>query len=462
MKKVFCTSAVILTLLLPLSAGKKRETGLNPSLMKEIKASFKMTPQLKLAQNALTRIDVRKFAVDFSKIQKRDTHFSNKLKGQKITSQKSTGRCWMYAGLNVLRPIAKKRLKVKDIEFSQTYLFFYDKMEKANMFLEGIIKSKKKPLDDRYVMFLLKAPVQDGGQWVGMAELIKKYGVVPVDIMPDTYSSSHSSGVNRVLALKLKQYALKIRKAKKSSAIEKLKIAALKDVYKILAVNFGEPPQTFKWRYMSEKKLTTTKVYTPLEFYKDSIGEELDDYYALYSIPNRPYNRLYEIDLDKAVYDGPNMKFVNCPIEVLKKGSEKSILDNMPVWFGCDVGKDSLKEGLMVPDVYNYNSVYGMDFSLSRKEMFEVYSNNPTHAMVFTGVDIVNNKTRKWLVENSWGAKFGKKGYYHMRDKWFDIYVQVVVLHKKHIPEKVLKLYKSKSEVLPPWDPMYSQTRIEK
>ena len=438
-------------------AAEDKKTGIDTEMMKEITASFTWDAHTRAVHNALSTHDARDIALNQKQLRYRDTHFSLKLPKQVITDQQSTGRCWMYAGLNVLRPLARKRLKVKEIEFSQTYLFFYDKLEKANLFLQGIIDTQALPLTDRKVEFLMRHPAPDGGQWVGMAELIRKYGVVPYEVMPDNYSSSHSRSLNRALNMKLREYALAIRRARREEDVPRMRVQALKDVYRILAVNFGIPPTEFSWRYKTEDdKLTEYRAWTPREFYTEAVGAGLDDYYALYSIPNREFHRLYTILWDQAVADRPGMVFANLPIAELKNLSRKSLEGNEPVWFGCDVGKDSLsKKGVMAPGLYDLEALYGMPFRFSREDAFSTGSATPTHAMVLTGVDLVKDQPQKWLVENSWGPKACDKGYYHMQDSWFDRHVQVVVLHKRFIPEKILKVFKQKPEVLPPWDPMY-------
>jgi bleomycin hydrolase len=400
---------------------------------------------------------VRKIAVDQELLRKTDEYFSVKLKEQKITDQKSTGRCWMFAGLNILRPQVIARFKLENFEFSQSFLFFYDKLEKANLFLQTIDQFREKPMDDRYLEFFFRSPVADGGWWVGMVELIRKYGLVPQEIMPETFSSSNSASVNRALELKLKEYGLALRRENSEAIRQELKVKALKDVYRILALHFGVPPREFRWRYEDkDKKLTPYQTYTPQRFYRDAVGVDLDQYYAICSIANRAYDTLYAIDFDRAVFEKPDLTFVNCPIEALKDMAKASLLDKQPVWFGCDVSKDFIKDsGLLVPEAFDLASLYGMEFKLSRRDLFDTYSTMPTHAMVFTGVDIVDNKTKKWLVENSWGDKAGQKGYLHMLDEWFGEYVQAVIIHKKYIPEKILAIFSQKPQMLPPWDPMF-------
>jgi len=431
--------------------------GIDEALLKQVAASFTWDAHTRAVHNALSTHDARDITQNQQVLRSRDTYYSLELERQPITDQKSTGRCWMYAGLNVLRPLAREKLKVKDIQFSHTYLFFYDKLEKANLFLQGILATRDLPLSHRKVEFLMKSPVPDGGQWVGMAELIRKYGVVPYEIMPDNYSSSHSRSVNRALAMKLREYALILRRAKVKGNLEDVRLRALKDVYRILAVNFGVPPRQFTWRYKDKDgKLTPYRTWTPQAFYKEAVSAGLDDYYALYSIPNRPFGKLYSVMWDQAVADRPGLVFANISMDELKDLALKSLQGKEAVWFGCDVGKDSLsKKGVMAPELFDLESLYGMPFRLSREDAFNTWSSVPTHAMVLTGVDMVEDKPAKWLVENSWGAKACDKGYYHMRDDWFDRHVQVLVIHKRFIPEKIRKVFKGEPEVLPPWDPMY-------
>jgi bleomycin hydrolase len=447
---------LLVTLLIALTAYAQRPTGLTPELLRDLQQSCPADAYFKSARNALTQVDGQKVSLDWQKLTSVDEYFSNKLRAEAITDQKSSGRCWMFSALNMFRRAAAQQLKSKDIEFSQSYLFFYDKLEKSNVFLEAIIRSKEKPYTDRLVEWLMRNPVQDGGNWLGFIELVKKYGVVPKQIMPETFSSSNSGGVNRVLGLRLKKAALAIRDAQSDAEIVKLKHQALKDVYRILALSFGIPPTTFQWRYeLNDSTLTGLSAYTPQQFYHEVVKDVLDDYLALYSIPTLPFDKKYRIELDKAVEDRPDMFFVNCSLETLKQLSKTVLLDSQPVWFGCDVGQESSTEnGLMVPGINDYASLYGMDLSLSRKELFETYSSIPTHNMVFTGVDVAGGKPVKWLVENSWGDKSGKKGMLLMLDEWFDRYVQVVVVQKRYIPADLLAVFSTEATVLPPWDPM--------
>jgi bleomycin hydrolase len=447
---------------LPISLCAQESGGITPQVLNELERSCTPDAVLRAAQHAVAQVDGRKVTQSWEQIIAVDTFFTLRLDGQRITDQQQTGRCWMFSGLNILRPIAAKKLNCDDLELSQNYLYFFEKLERANLFLEAIIQTKDKPYTDRMVEFLMKTHVNDGENWLGFVELVKKYGIVPKEIMPETYSSSHSDYVVNVLGLRLKRAAVEIRHASVPDSIPLIKMTALQDVYRILAINFGLPPREFQWRYMQQDTtLTTHPTCTPREFYQEVIGGALAEYYPLYSVPTLQFNKKYEIDLDRTVYDQPNMYFVNCPLPLMKALTKQSLLDSTVVWFGCDVGRESSAEhGLMIPDLYDDASLYGMDFTLSRRDLFETYSSIPTHNMVFTGIDLEGGKVRKWLVENSWGDKKGKQGYFLMLDEWFDQYVQVVVLRKEYIPREILALFETTAEVLPPWDPMVSSARI--
>lgn len=439
-----------------------QESGvLTQSVLDELSRSCVVDARLKAAQNTLAQVDGRTIMQSWERTVSVDTFFSVRLKDQRITDQKGSGRCWMFSGLNILRPIVAKALDCDDIELSQSYLYFFEKLERANLYLNAIIATRDKPYTDRVVEFLLKSSVQDGENWQGFIQLVSKYGVVPQEVMPETYSSSNSDQVIKALSLKLKQAAVRIRHESSTEGIAEIKKQALKDLYRILAINFGIPPTTFQWRYMKkDTSLTALKTYTPFQFFRETVGDALDDYYSLYSIPTLPFEKKYEIDMDRIVEGQPNMYFVNCPLETIKELAKNSLLDSEAVWFGCDVVQESdFKNGLMTPGIIDYESFYGMDFSLSRRELFETYSSIPIHNMVFTGIDTADGNVRKWLVENSWGDKSGKRGYLLMIDNWFDQYVQVVVLRKKFIPKAILALFDTKAETLPPWDPMVQAIR---
>jgi bleomycin hydrolase len=436
---------------------------LTPERLAILEAACPQDAPFRALRNALAQADGNKLAQDWGRTSVVDAHFTKRLPDEAVADQKSSGRCWMFSGLNFFRRTAATRLGCENLEFSQNYLFFHDKLEKANLFLDAIDACRELPHTDRRVEFLLTNPVQEGGNWQGFADLVKKYGVVPKAVMPETFSSSNSGAMNRVLALRLQVAGVRIRAAKDRPAIEAIKLQALKDTYRILAMHLGVPPTRFTWRFEGkDKQLTPLKTWTPQEFWRDAVGEALDGYVALYAIPTLPTLRKYEIDLDRALVDHANMTFVNCPLETLKDAARQCLLADHPVWFGADVSQDMVSdEGLMMPGIRDYASLYGMDFDLDRTALFETRRSVPNHNMVFTGLDLAGDKPVKWLVENSWGEKGGKKGYYTMMDGWFDRFVQVVVVPKAYVPKAVLDVFGTKAETLPPWDPMMKALTFE-
>ncbi|HVP38090.1 MAG TPA: C1 family peptidase [Candidatus Saccharimonadales bacterium] len=443
-------------LLLAVPAAAQPERDLTAATLDRLAQSCAADAHLRAAQHALAQADGDTLSQNWERIIGVDPYFSLRLRDQKITNQRDTGRCWMFSGLNLLRPGAARKLGVPDLEFSQGYLMFFEKLEKANLFLDAVTQTRDKPYTDRTVEFLMRTTVQDGQNWTGFVDLVRKYGVVPNEIMPETHSSSHSGHLNRVLALRLKRAAMDIRKAPAAEAIAGLRLQALQDVYRILVINLGRPPKDFEWRYETrDRKLTAPARYTPQQFYRQFAGDILDDYCALYSIPTLDFNRKYEIDLDRMLRDGPNLNFVNIPLAAMKDLARRSLQDSTAVWFGCAVDQQTNSaSGLMAPQLYDYESLYGMNLGLSREELFETYTASPNHNMVLTGMDVVDGRVKKWLVENSWGESRGKNGYFAMLDEWFDDYVQVIVVRKKYVPQEILAVFQTRATVLPPWDPM--------
>lgn len=435
---------------------------LTPEVIQSLRKSFKLDAHTKAIMNAVTHNDVKKLALNRQIIAGYDSLFSHRIETGKVTNQQKSGRCWLFAGLNIMRPIVQRKLNLKSFEFSENYLFFWDKMEKANFFLESILKTRTRNICDREVEFLLKHPFPDGGQWNFVVALINKYGVVPKNIMPESQHSNNTRVMNGLISRKLRQDAAILRqmseKGKSKSELRARKTEMLAEIYRMLVLNLGMPPVKFQWRYKDKNgNLSEPKTYTPLEFFHQVVDISLDDYVCLYNCPAHPYNKLYQINLDRNMVEHPNLTFININIDSLKAVTLRSVLANEPVWFGCDVGKESyIARGIMTPSIYDYEAIYDVDLKLNKKDRILYHDSVPTHAMVFVGVDLVEGKPVKWLVENSWGMKRGCKGYLIMFDKWFDDYVYEVVINKKYLSPSVLALLKTKPIVLPPWDPMYS------
>ncbi len=391
-----------------------------------------------------------------------DTYFSNEVKSKGITNQKKSGRCWLFTGLNVLRPIVINKYNLNNFEFSQSYIFFYDQLEKSNLFLEGIIATKDKPMDDKRVDWLFSNPIGDGGQWTGIVDLVEKYGIVPSDVMPESYQANNTSTMSKLLRMKLREDGLYIRKmaknGEKSKAIERKKVEMLSEVYHILALSLGEPVKKFSWRYKdSEGKVSELKEYTPISFYKEFVGIDLNSYVMFMNDPSREYNKLYEIDYDRHRYDGRNWKYINLDIDKIKEFAKASILDNQAMYFSCDVGKQlDSKKGYLNLSNYDYSTLMGVNFDMNKKQRIITHASGSTHGMTLVATDLsADGKPRKWLLENSWGD-VGFNGHLIMSDDWFDEYMFRIVIQRKYISEDVLKILDQKAILLPPWDPMFS------
>jgi bleomycin hydrolase len=391
-------------------------------------------------------------------------YFSNRIKIKGITDQKSSGRCWLYTGLNVIRAPLFEKYQMEEFQLSQTYPFFWDQLEKANLFLEGIIQTVDKPLDDKRVEWLLKNPIGDGGQWTGVVDVVGKYGVVPFEVMPDTKNSEATSWMSRLLRRKLRGQAMDLRQmhadGKKLNELQEQKVEMLGDIYRILVLSLGEPPTQFEWRYKkTDGTLSELKTYTPMSFFRDFVNVDLNDYVMLMNDPSRPYYKLYEIDYDRHIFEGGNWKYINLPTDEIKGFAIESIKDNEAMYFSCDVGKQLNKEkGTLDVNNYSYDDLFGVTFDMDKSERIRTHESGSSHGMNLVGVDLdENNNARKWLLENSWGEKSGHKGFLVMTDKWFDEYMFRLVIGKKYIPGDVLKILDTEPVFLPPWDPMFAE-----
>ena len=391
--------------------------------------------------------------------------FSIDLDTGAVANQKQSGRCWMFAALNTMRHSIQAQFKIKDFELSQNYTFFWDKFEKANYFYENVLATADQPTDSRKVSFLMTTPQQDGGQWDMLTALIDKYGIVPKSVMPETYSSSKSSELNATLNLKLRKDTVALRQmvADKASDkdIEDTKSKFLSEVYRILAYTLGNPPVEFDFEYRDDdKNYHIDQNLTPKSFYKKYINWDLDQYQSLINSPtaDKPYNHLYTVEMLGNVLGGREVRHFNLAIDDFKAAAVKQLEAGESVWFGSDVGKESDRQiGIMDPDIYDEDGLFNTSFAMTKAERLDYAQSLMTHAMVLTGVDIVNGKPTKWKVENSWGDKVGTKGYFVASDAWFDEYVYQIVVNKKFLTQAdqdTIKAEYDKPTVLAPWDPM--------
>lgn len=413
--------------------------------------------------NAISRNSYKSLVVSNSNIAKEDHFFTYEVKSGSVTNQNNSGRCWMFTSLNTFRPGIIKKLNLSDFQFSHSYLFFWDIFEKSNMFLERIIATASLDIYSREVTALLSSPVSDGGAWSSFVNLVDKYGVVPQNVMPETHHSNNTSELSSILDQLLRKYALELREMvinkKTSKDIQNRKIQMLSDVYKILVYSLGEPPKSFQWRYKDKNgKISDYQTYTPVSFWKSLFNVNLNDFVMFMDDPTRPYYQLYSKQFDKNTYEGNDWTFINLPATEIKKYIILSLKDTQMLYFSCDVGKMLSKEnGSLDINNYNYSSLFGIDFSMDRKQQILTQQSGSTHGMALCGVELdKNEKPIKWKLENSWGADYGNRGYLTMTDQWFDLYFYRVVINKKYIDSKTLEILKQKPIEVPFYNNAFS------
>lgn len=421
-----------------------------------------MDDHTKAMYNAITNTNISSLALNRDILRQHSEIFSHKIEAKGITNQKSSGRCWLFAGLNVLRPAVIEKHNLKSFELSQNYLAFWDKLEKANSFLEYVIDFRDRDILDREMEFLLRQPIPDGGYWENVVNLVEKYGVVPKEIMPETNSSGNTGLMNKLISRKLRADAVKLRQMhERDKPLEKLrakKTKVLAEVYKMLVMNLGEPPCEFRWRFVDANSVVSKlKTYTPKSFYDDFVGVDLRQYVDIFNDPSKPYGKHYQISLTRNLYDGDDAHFANVEMQTLKAIAVKAVLADEPLWFSCDVGKDQSREhGIMAMELFDYDSIYGTKMTMTKAERSLFRESVPNHAMVLIGVDMQSDKPVKWLVENSWGEDKGSKGRWTLYDSWFDTNVYSIIVKKEFVPEGVLKIFEQPAIKRPVWDPAYA------
>ena len=424
-------------------------------------SKFKADPKNILAMNAVTQNGIAAVALSRSELDKMNFTFSDLIESPEATNQERSGRCWLFSGLSVLSLEAMKLLNVETFELSEIYQMFWDKLEKANYFMENIIDTMDEPLDGRIMNLLLADPLGDGGQWNMFINLVKKYGVIPKTFMPETANSNNSDAMNTLLTSKLRGYAKELRDMKevKEEKLREQKAVFLEEFYKMLCIYLGTPPTEFYWEWRDKENAFQRRGrMTPLEFYKEYVGLDLDNMVSLINAPtkDKPYNKMYTVKYLGNTVGGNDSRYLNVELPVMKDAVVSMIKDGHAVWFGCDVDKMLLTEkGAMDLNIYDYESVFGTENRLSKGERLNYGDSEMTHAMVITGVDLdEKGKSRKWRVENSWGAQIGDRGFMYMMDKWFDEYLFEVVVRKEYLGDDLKKILDTEPLVLPPWDPM--------
>ena len=438
-----------------LSLQAQQKGSISSEMLKEIEDSYVSTPADKAIRNALNTTSIAVLAENADNAAMIDTHFSDRVRTKGITDQKSSGRCWLFTGLNVLRAAAIDKWDLGEFQFSQAYCFFYDQLEKANLFLQAVIDTRELPFEDREVDWLFSNPLSDGGTFTGVADLVTKYGLVPASAMPESYIANNTSAFTTQLKILLRKDGLQLRsefpEVKKKNLpahLESLKTDMLKEIYRLLVLAYGKPPKEFVWK---------DRNYTPQSFYQELLGYDLKgNYVMLMNDPCREYGKVYEIQYDRHLYDGQNWLYVNLPIERIKEMAIAFIKANTAMYFSCDVAKFlDRKKGVADLDNFDYESLLGVDLSMDKKQRVMTHSSGSSHAMTLIAVDLKDGKPCKWMVENSWGAASGYKGNIIMTDEWFDEYMFRLVVERRFVPEDVLKMLEQKPVQLPCWDPMF-------
>lgn len=436
---------------------------INPKTIKDIRSSLEMDAYTKAMQNALSNNDINDLAKNLSNINEDDHHFTYRVDVKGITDQESSGRCWLFTSLNMFRPKAMEKYQLNAFEFSQNYLYFWDLFEKSNLFLNNIIETTERPIDDRLVQWYIKSPIGDGGVWSSFANLVDKYGLIPKEAMTETHSSENTRYMVKFINLKLKEDALRLRQAAQNGASNKelqaQREAMMSEVYRMLALNLGIPPTEFEWRYKNKDgELSAYKTYSPMSFKKEVLGDiQVSDYVMLMNDPTRPFDTHYEIENYRNVEEGVNWHYVNLDNASIKEMAIESLKNNEAMYASCDVGQQLDRNyGILDVDNFDYASVYGIDFGMNKTERIQTLASGSSHGMALIAVELdKKGKSTKWQFENSWGSNSGHQGYLTFTDEWFDEYMFRVVIHKDFVSPEVLKIYQSKPTMLPAWDWMY-------
>lgn len=442
---------------------------IDQKLIQEFHQKYQADPSNAASEHAIREVGINKASVNYAVRQRHDFVFSEETERGKITNQKQSGRCWMFAALNTARVLTMEKLKLKTFEFSQSYTLFWDKLEKSNFFLTSIIDTVEEDLDSRLVWHLLQTPCEDGGQWEMFAGILKKYGSVPKSVMPETYHSSNTRELDTVLATKLREFAARLRQLHEKGAsreeLEAKRDEQLYFIYQLLVKALGQVPTRFTYQYRDkDDQFHRIEDITPQEFFQKYSSLEVDHMISLLNAPtaDKPYGKTYTVDYLGSIAEAEPVKYLNVPIADLKATAIRAIKDGHPVWFGSDVGKMSERKlGLLDAEMYRYDQTLGAGYTLSKAERLDYSVSLLTHAMVLVGVDLdANGKPLTWKVENSWGKDVGDEGIFSMSDEWFDDYTFQITVPARYVSEELTKAYEQEPVHLKPWDPMGSLAKV--
>ncbi|MEM9414281.1 MAG: C1 family peptidase [Planctomycetota bacterium] len=452
----------------PATSKPASDAALSPGRLAALREAFAQDPRNTLAQNAVTQTTIDDIALNRAVVTGTDHTFSHHLDDWEVTNQKASGRCWLFAGLNLIRQGAMQKMNLKNFEFSQNYAMFWDKLERANYFLEQIIATADRDVDDRVVAHLLQGPIDDGGQWNMFVNIVKKHGLVPKSAMPETQSSSNTRKMNSALLNVLREGAAALRSLIESGAaqadVSAKKDAVVATAHRVLCIHLGTPPTEFDWQWKDKDNVFHRDgTMTPQQFAEKYCTIPLEDYACLVHDPrdSSPYGKTFTVAHLGNVIGGERVKYLNVEIDVMKQATQQAIVGGEPVWMGCDVGKMMRRDlGIWDAELFDYASVYQAEFAHDKAERLLYHQTQMTHAMLFTGVDVgEDGSPRRWRVENSWGDSGGVKGFYVMNDSWFDEYMFEVAIHKDLLPAALRDALDTEPIVLPAWDPMGALAR---
>lgn len=465
MNKVFGLILALSLVAVPAMGQNRSQGGISPDMLREIVKSSGTKHNIAI-RNAMASNSIDDLARNYRNNTVSDTHFSVETPKQSIHNQRQSGRCWMYSSFNVLRAnFARRHADTLRLEFSHDYLFFYDQLEKANLMLQGVIDCADKPMEDVRVQFFFKNPINDGGTFCGVADLAEKYGLVPMEIQPETFTAERTSRLGQILSSKLREYGLELRRMvadkKSNSAIKQRKTEMLGTIYSMLSLALGEPITQFTYAFRNRDGQTvgTPRTYTPQQFYRETVGGPINGTFIMaMNDPRREYYKTYEVELDRHTYDGHNWCYINLPMEDIAAMAIASLRDSTKLYSSYDVGKQlNRNTGYLALDNFDYASLFGTTFPMNKADRIATFDSGSSHAMTLTAVDLdAAGKPVKWKVENSWGGDSGQSGYIIMTNDWFNEYAFRLVVDKKYVPEKILKAAQAKPVMVMPEDPLFS------
>ena len=452
-----------------MAQAQTNDGGISSQMLQQMEKQQAQQPLSRGLFNAIAQNNIDDLAKNFQNQGDIDTHFSIETPKQSIHDQKSSGRCWMFSGLNVLRAdFAKRHQDTLAVEFSHGYLFFYDQLEKANLMLQGVIDHASKPMDDTRVQFFFHHPINDGGTFCGVADLAPKYGLVPKGVQPETYSADNTSRMARIVSSKLREYGLELRDMVNSKtskkAVQARKTEMLADIYRMLCMTLGEPVKEFTYAHKNKdgRQVGEPRKYTPREFYEETVGRQLNGTFIMVmNDPRRPYYKTYEVEYDRHTYDGTNWKYLNLPMKDIEQLAIAQLKDGRKLYSSYDVGKQfDRKRGYLDTENYDYGALFGTEFKMDKAQRIATFDSGSTHAMTLTAVDLdKDGQPVKWKVENSWGPASGVGGCLIMTNRWFEEYMFRLVVDKQYVPAETLKQYEQKPVMVMPEDPLFQEDK---